>query len=214
MKLGFIGGTGNLGFGLAVRCANAGHEILIGSRSEEKGLEGAEKIKEILPQANVCGSSNNKIAEAAELLFLSIPFVGQEGILPGIEPYTRGKIVVDTTVPMVYGKPPVYNIPPSGSAAENVKRLLPEAIVVSGLHTVSAASLTDIGMELDCDALVCGDNDEAKETIIRLCGSFIPRIFNAGPLSNAQSIERMTPLVIGLNQIYKKRHIGIKLSGI
>lgn len=214
MTLAFIGGTGNLGFGLAIRCAQAGHEIKIGSRSPEKAEAAAARIRELVPNATVVGDTNEKAAQGSKLIFLALPFAAQKDILPSIAPYTEGKIVIDTTVPMIFGKPPVYDTPSAGSAAENVKTLLPGANVVAGFHTVSAASLAEPGRQIQCDALLCGDDDAAKETVSEIARVFIQRVFDVGPLCNAQSIERLTPMLIGLNQRYKKRHIGITLSGV
>ena len=213
MNLGFVGGSGNLGFGMAVRLAKAGHSIFIGSRNAEKGMEGANRLLELLPNAKVCGGTNKEACEAAEVVFLSIPFEAQNTTLPDLAAELEGKIVVDVTVPMRYGKPPVYITPEAGSAGQNVARLLPNSIVVSGFHTVSAASLADPDRELDCDALVCGDDEEAKKNVMELC-NFLPRIINAGAITNAQSIERLTPLLINLNQLYKRRHIGVRFTGI
>lgn len=214
MKLGFIGGTGNLGYGLAVRCAINGHEIMIGSRDEEKATHAAQSIREAVPAANVTGGTNAVVAEAMDILILSLPFAALEGTLPGLACMAEGKIVLDTTVPMQYGKPPVYTAPAEGSAAQLAERLLPGSRIVSGFHSVSAASLAGLSKQLDCDALVCGNDEEAKQLIMSIMQEFIPRVFNAGPLFNAQTLERITPLVIAMNQIYKKRHIGIKVSGI
>ena len=156
----------------------------------------------------------NMLQKNAELLFISLPYAVQADMLPAIAPFVKNKTVVDTTVPMQYGKPPVYTAPDEGSAAQKVQKLLPEAIVLSGFHTVSAASLVEIDRKLDCDALICGDNNDAKDIVTGICGKFIPHIVDAGSLENAQSLERLTPFVISLNQIHKKKHIGIKITGL
>ncbi|MDO5111755.1 MAG: NADPH-dependent F420 reductase [Clostridia bacterium] len=216
MKIAFIGGTGNLGYGLALRCAAAGETVLIGSRSVEKAQEAADRLNAELGAIAqpVAGMENGAAAADAELVVISLPFAAHEGTLPAIAAACEGKVVLDTTVPMQYGKPPVYIVPESGSAAEGVQKMLPGAKVVSGLQTVSAASLAEKDRALACDALICGDDDEAKQLVIEVFSRFIPRIFDAGALSQAQALERLTPLFIALNQKYKRKHIGLQLSNI
>lgn len=216
MKIAFIGGTGNLGYGLALRCAMAGNEVWIGSRTMEKAEAAAQKLNSELEEDKipVRGTDNLAAAELAELVVISLPYDAHKLIIPSLAEACRGKIVLDTTVPMRYGKPPVYSIPDSNSAAEGVQKMLPSAKVVSGLHTISAASLGDKGHILECDALLCSDHEEAKQLVADIFTQFIPRIFDAGALSQAQSLERLTPLVIALNQKYKRRHVGIKFSNI
>ncbi len=216
MKIAFIGGTGNLGYGLALRCAAAGETVFIGSRSVEKAQEAAQRLNQELGAAQrpVVGMENGAAAADAELIVISLPFAAHEGTMPTLAAACEGKVVLDTTVPMQYGKPPIYIVPESGSAAQGVHNLLPGAKVVSGLQTVSAASLAQKDCALACDALICGDDDDAKQLITQTFSKFIPRIFDAGALSQAQALERLTPLFIALNQRYKRKHIGLQLSNI
>lgn len=216
MKIAFIGGTGNLGYGLALRCAKAGEYVLIGSRDAAKAEEAALRIRDELKETpcSISGVTNKEAAEAAEVIVIALPYAAHSTLLPDLADSCKGKTVLDVTVPMAYGKPPIYTAPETGSAAEGVQSLLPEAKVVSGLHTVSAASLAEADRILECDALVCGNDEEAKQMIIDLFTRFIPRILDIGALSQAQSIERLTPLVIALNQKYKRRHTGIRFTNI
>lgn len=215
MIIGIIGGTGNLGYGLAVRWAQAGFSIMIGSREKGKAEESAESIAKLLPDAVVSGESNEVVASKASVVVLSIPFSGHKNILSKLEPYVIGKIVLDTTVPIVFdNKSPMYDLPEIGSAGEGVQNLLPNAKVVSGLHTVSAGLLTELDHQIDCDSLICGDDSGAKQVITDLGAKIGLAIFDAGPLGNAQSLERLTPLIIGLNKKYKRKHIGLKLTGV
>ena len=216
MKIAFIGGTGNLGYGLALRCAKAGEDVLIGSREAAKAEEAAQRIQDELKcgSCSVKGLTNKEAAETAEVVVIALPYAAHLALLPDLADACEGKTVLDVTVPMAYGKPPVYIAPEMGSAAEEVQSLLPKAKVVSGLHTVSAASLAEVDRTLECDALVCGNNEESKQLIIDLFKQFIPRILDIGTLSQAQSIERLTPLVIALNQKYRRRHTGIRFTNI
>lgn len=215
MKISFIGGTGNLGYGMALRCAVAGYEVLIGSRESEKAENAAKSLNELVePAIPVRGGGNPAVAAEADLVVISLPYVAHKDTLPLLVEAAKGKVVLDTTVPMVYGKPPVYSAPEAGSAAQGVQNVLEFSKVGSGFHTMSAASLSEKDRVLDSDALICGDDQEAKELVSGIFNAFIPRIFDIGALSQAQSIERLTPLVIALNQQYKRKHIGIKLSNV
>lgn len=214
MKIAFIGGTGNLGLGLALRCAKAGHEVFIGSRNVKKAKETESTLLTQIPEAFVTGDSNEVVAGLAELVVIALPYAALADVLPNIASQCNRKLVLDTTVPMKYGKPPIYKAPDVGSAAQEVALKLPGSNVVSGLHTMSAASLSNLDYVLDSDALICGDDKDAKDTVIKIFSEFIPRIFDAGSLNNANAIERLTPLVISINQIYKRGHVGIKLTNI
>jgi NADPH-dependent F420 reductase len=214
VKIGIVGGTGKLGYGLALRLGRAGHQVLIGSRHKAKALETARKMQEMDVGMKVSGSSNPEIAGEAELIILTIPFAGQEAILQSLAENTVNKIVLDATVPLVFDRFPRYAPPEEGSAAQAVQKMLPKARVVSGLHTISAGLLADVQAEIEGDALICGDDEEAKKRVGEIMQDIGLRCFDAGPLSNAQILERITPMLIGLNKRYKRRHVGIKLTGI
>lgn len=215
MKIAVVGGTGKEGFGLALRWARAGNEVVIGSRTPEKAAEAAAKARELVPSAKVSGTSNTDAAGAGEVVVISVPFSAHRETVQGLKPFLAGKIVVDVCVPLKAGSPTEVEMPPEGSAAEQAQSLLgPEARVVGAFENVSAHGLSDLGNPVECDILICGDNREAKETVAGLAESLGARAFDAGCLSQARTVERITALLIGLNIRYKKKGIGLRLTGL
>jgi len=210
-----IGGTGHLGFGLALRLAEAGYKIIIGSRKEKKAKVFAEKIKTQIGSNLITGMINKDAALNADICIISIPNKARKVILSDIKPFLVGKVVLDVTVPLLPGKNFRYNPPEAGSNAEETAEIIGEgARVVAGFHNVSAFLLSDFTKEIESDVLIAGNEDEAKVIIIEMVKKIGLRVFDTGPLENARTIEALTPLIINLNKKYKKKHIGIKLTGI
>jgi NADPH-dependent F420 reductase len=214
-----IGGTGALGFGLAVRWARAGQAVVIGSRSEERAAEAAAKVSELAPDAEVEGLSNEAAAKQGSVVFLTVPFRAQSENLTNLKDSLEpGQLLVDCTVPLaaaVSGKATRSLGVWQGSAAQQAQEMVPEGVtVVAALHTVSAPTLAAIEADLDEDVLLCGDRKADKAKVARLI-EVIPglRTVNAGPLEMARIVEQLTPLLISINARYKI-HAGIKISGL
>jgi 8-hydroxy-5-deazaflavin:NADPH oxidoreductase len=214
-----IGGTGALGFGLALRWAQAGVPIVIGSRRQESADEAAEKLRAKVPSADVVGKVNAEAAEGAPIVVLTVPFRNQSENLTNLrEVLQPGQILVDATVPLaaaVSGKATRMLGVPQGSAGEQAQEMAPDGVVVvSALHTVSAAMLNDLDHELDEDVLIAGDKRDQKKQVADLI-ALIPglRPVNAGLLEAARLIEGLTPLLIGVNARHKT-HAGIKLTNL
>ena len=214
-----VGGTGALGFGLALRLAQAGVPVVIGSRRAESAQEAADRLQERLPEAQVEGLPNEEAAARGPVVFLSVPFRAQSENLTNLKNVlTEGQILVDATVPLaaaVSGKATRLLGVPQGSAAEQAQEMVPEGVtVVSALHTVAAAHLGDLDHVFDEDVIVTGDAKEAKRQVAELI-RLIPglRPVDAGALERARLVEGLTPLLIGINARHKT-HAGIKLSGL
>lgn len=213
-----IGGTGALGYGLAVRWARAGHEIVIGSRKPERAEEAAEKIKSAVPGAKVEGLGNEDAAKRGPIVFLTVPFRAQSETLNNLrEALTDGQLLVDCTVPMaaaISGKATRTLGVWQGSAAQQAQEMVPDGVtVISALHTVSASALAQ-GDELDEDILVCGDKKADKQRVAKLIeGIDGLRAVNAGALETARIVETLTPMLISINARYKA-HAGIKITGL
>jgi 8-hydroxy-5-deazaflavin:NADPH oxidoreductase len=214
-----VGGTGALGAGLALRWAEAGRPVAIGSRSTERAEEAAAKLREAVPGAEVEGLLNEEAAKRAEIVFLTVPFRAQSENLNNLgEALRPGQILVDCTVPLaaaVSGKATRSLGVWQGSAAQQAQEMVPDGVtVVAALHTVGAPSLADPGEALDEDVLICGDRKADKARVARLI-ELIPglRAVNAGPLETARIVEQLTPLLISVNVRYKT-HAGIKLTGL
>ncbi len=214
-----VGGTGALGFGLALRLAAAGAEVIVGSRDAGRAEEAATKIRERVSNAHVAGRTNADAAAHGEIVFLTVPFRAQSENLTNLKGALReGQILVDATVPLaaaVSGKATRLLGVPQGSAAEQAQEMVPDGVtVISALHSVDAATLGNLDTPLDQDVLVCGDRKEPKRRVAELIGS-IPglRPVNAGALETARYVEALTPLLISVN-IRNKSHAGVKLTGL
>jgi 8-hydroxy-5-deazaflavin:NADPH oxidoreductase len=214
-----IGGTGALGYGLALRWARAGRPVVIGSRSEERAAQAATKLSQAVPDAEIEGLSNELAARQGPIVFLTVPFRAQSENLNNLrEALEPGQLLVDCTVPLaaaVSGKATRSLGVWQGSAAQQAQEMVPEGVtVVAALHTVSAPALAEITAELDEDILLCGDRKADKARVAELVET-IPglRAVNAGALEMARIVEQLTPLLISINARYKTR-AGIRITGL
>ncbi len=214
-----VGATGALGFGLALRLGQAGVPIVIGSRDPGRAAEAAAKAAERVPGASFAGLGNAEAAAANETVVLSVPFRSQSETLTNLKDTLRpGQLLVDATVPLaaaVSGKATRLLGVWQGSAAQQAAEMAPDGVrVVSGLHTVSAALLTDLDHALDEDVLVCGDRKADKAQLAALIER-VPglRCVDCGRLEMARITESLTPLIISMNVRYKAR-AGIKVTGL
>jgi NADPH-dependent F420 reductase len=214
-----IGGTGALGFGLAIRLARGGTSVVIGSRDAGRAAESADKLKEQVPGATATGLENAEAARQGSIVLLCVPFRNQSENLTNLKGVLEpGQILVDATVPLaaaVSGRATRLLGVPQGSAGLQAAEMVPDGVlVVSALHTVSAATLNDLDHQLDEDILVAGDSVDAKkrvaELITRIDGL---RPVNAGRLEASKLIEALTPLLIGINSRYKT-HAGVRIMGL
>lgn len=217
-KLAIIGGTGDLGFALALRWAKAGAEIVIGSRDRTKAEDAANRVRDAVPEALATGAENAEAAGQASIAVLTVPFAAQAGTLNSIKTVFRAGVLVDTTVPLaaaVGGRATRVLGVWEGSCAQAAQAVLPGVQVVSAFHNVSAELLHDLGMTPDCDVFVCGNDADAKQKVSGLV-ELIPglRAVDAGPLEMSRICESMTALLISLNRRYKTRHSGFRVTGI
>lgn len=214
-----VGGTGALGAGLALRWAQAGRPVIIGSRAAERAEESAAKLREAVPGAAVEGLLNEEAARRGEIVFLTVPFRAQSENLNNLREALRpGQILVDCTVPLaaaVSGKATRTLGVWQGSAAQQAQEMVPEGVtVVAALHTVSAPRLGNPDAALDEDVPICGDRKADKARVARLL-ELVPglRPVNAGPLEAARIVEQLTPLLISVNIRYKT-HAGVRFTGL
>jgi NADPH-dependent F420 reductase len=214
-----IGGTGALGFGIALRLARTGTAVVIGSRDAGRADEAAAKLKEQVPDANATGLENGEAAQQGSIVLLCVPFRNQSENLTNLKGVLQpGQILVDATVPLaaaVSGRATRLLGVPQGSAGLQAAEMAPDGVqVVSALHTVSASTLNDLDHELDEDVLVAGDSVEAKKRVAQLIARIDGlRPVNAGRLEASKLIEGLTPLLIGINSRYKT-HAGIRITGL
>lgn len=214
-----IGASGALGFGLALRLARAGVPIAIGSREAARAEQTAERAREFVPDGSFSAHDNDGAASTAATVILSVPFRNQSETLANLKGALRpGQLLIDATVPLaaaVAGKATRMLGVWQGSAAQQALEMVPEGVrVVSALHTVSAALLSELDRPLDQDVLVCGDSRadkrEAAGVIERIDGL---RCVDCGRLEMARTTEALTALLIAVNARYKA-HAGVRLTGL
>lgn len=214
-RIGFIGGTGPEGKGLAYRFALAGHEVVIGSRTSERGAGAAKEVAERAAGASVTGGENADAAREAELVVLTVPFAAQADTLPPLREACQSKIVISTAVPMLFeGGRPSMPVVPEGSAAEQAQALLPGALVVGAFQNLGAAKLWKGDEPLDQDVVVCGGDEDAKRQVSALAEQIRGvRAVDGGPLSSSRYVEGITVLLVGINKRYKTL-AGVRIAGL
>ena len=216
-KVPIIGGTGALGFQLALRLAAAGTPVTIGSRDPARAEEAAGRVRDRVPDADVEGLGNAEAATRGPIVILTVPFRAHSETLTNLKGALRaGQVLLDATVPLaaaVAGKATRLLGVPQGSAAQQAQEMVPEGVrVVSALQTVSAADLGESDEEED--VLVAGDDRDAKAGAAELIGR-IPglRPVDCGRLEMARYVEGITPVLISVNARHKS-HAGIRLTGL
>lgn len=219
-KIGILGGTGPEGSGLAYRWARAGEHIVIGSRDAQRAAETAARLRaRIGGTAQVDGADNAAVLAQCEIVVLTVPFSGQAALLKQLKSAWRaGTIVIDTTVPLaatVGGAATRMLGVWQGSAAEQTKELLPAGVSLAAAFQNLGAEVLAGDAPVDCDVLVCSDDEKAKQIAFDLAAK-IPgaRALNGGKLENARIVESLTALLIGLNMRYKVHAAGIRFTGL
>ena len=207
-KIAVIGGTGKLGSALAWRLARAGRNVIIGSRTAGSAAEKAAELGH-----GLTGMANADAAAAADLVIVTVPFGAQAPTLENIKPHVAGKIVVDTSVPLVPPKVMRVQMPPEGSAAAKAAAILGEDVrLVSGFHNVAAHQLAQ-DVDVDCDILIFGDEKAARAEVVALADAIGLRGVHAGALVNSAAAEAMTSLLIFINKFYQVDGAGIRITG-
>ncbi|MDX1648464.1 MAG: NADPH-dependent F420 reductase [Myxococcota bacterium] len=218
--IAILGGTGDQGLGLALRFAEAGRRVVIGSRKEERATAAAEEVRARVADARVEGFENPEAARRAGIVILSVPFEHTAGTVKAVREVLRpGQILVSMGVPLAtaIGDGPVRTVGVwQGSCAELVASLAPEGVeTVSAFQNVSAHRLQHLEGAVECDVIVSGAK-APRERVAALC-ALVPglRAVNGGPLANARYVEGWTALIIGLNVRYKvPEGMGFRLTGL
>lgn len=215
-----LGGTGQLGFGLAVRLGKAGVPVVIGSRDAGRAQEAAERAAAKVPGGTFSGAANAEATAAAgQVVVLAVPFASSAATIKSVaESLREDQIVLDVTVPLapaIGGKPTQMLGVWQGSAAQQTQSLVPKGVrVVSGLHTVDYSTLENVDAPVDQDTLICGDRKADKAVIVELLSKIDGlRAIDAGRLDQSRTVESLTALLIGMN-IRFKAHAGLRITGI
>jgi NADPH-dependent F420 reductase len=210
-----IGGTGKEGKGLALRWANAGYPIIIGSRDAERAATTASELNAVLGQTNASGLGNADAARAADIVVLAVPYEAHATTLDAIAEAALGKILVDVTAPLdPENKRKALRVP-EGSAAQAAQlKLGPNVRVVAAFQNISYTHLSDLHEDPGCDVLVCGNDKEAKKQVIELAKAAGMAAFDAGPIENAVVAEGLTAVLININIAFKIKNAGIHITSV
>ena len=208
-----IGGTGDLGSGLARLLAAAGYPVVIGSRAKDKAEQAASELASQLG-ATVTGNDNRGAAGAGDIVILCVPYSNHDLMLDEIKPVMSGKILVDAVVPLVPPKVSVVQLPAAGSPALVAQRTLGTDVrVAAAFHNVGAKKLHG-GEKADCDVLVFADDAAVREQVIALADVIATRGVDGGSLANAVAAEALTSVLIAINRRYKVPGAGIRITGL
>ena len=207
--ISLLGGTGDLGTGLATRLLKAGYKVIIGSRTLEKAQQAERSLGK-----NSKGLLNKDAALEGEIVILTVPFAHQRGIVEECKTELKGKLFIDTTVPLMPPKVATVQLPKEGSAAEIAQIILGDDVrVVSAFQNISA-ELLQSDKEIDCDVLVCGNKKEWRQEVIDLVNTLGMKGWHAGMLPNSAAVEAMTSVLISINKHHAISHSGIKVTGL
>jgi|SRR5580692_5245525 NADPH-dependent F420 reductase len=210
--IAIVGGTGHLGAALARRWVKAGLNVMIGSRDAARAAEAAAQLARECG-VPVQGGSNLEAASRGGLIVVTVPYAAHAATLAEIRSAAAGKIVVDTTVPLVPPKVMRVQLPKEGSAAVAAQQLLGDAVtVVSAFHSVAAHKLATDAI-IDCDVLVFGDSKEARARVVALAKSAGLRGLHAGALVNSAAAEALTSVLIFINKNYAVDGAGVRITG-
>jgi 8-hydroxy-5-deazaflavin:NADPH oxidoreductase len=214
LTIAVLGGTGKEGKGLAYRWAKAGYQVLIGSRYSEKAVTSASEIMELLEgESSVVGTTNQEAAQLADIVVLTVPYSGHREMLESVKEALAGKLVIDTTVPLIPSKVRKVQMPAAGSAAQEAKEILGDSVeVVAAFQNVSYEHLLG-DEEVECDVLVTGSSKKARQEALMLVEAAGLVGWDAGPIENSVVVEGLTSVLININKQYGSTHAGIKITG-
>lgn len=211
--IAILGGTGDLGTGLAIRWAKAGHRIIIGSRTLEKARAAVAALHEISPDTPADALENADAAAAGDIVVLTVPAAHQISTLEHVRAGLAGKILIDVTVPLVPPKVGTVQLPPEGSAGKRAQDFLGDDVMVVSAFQNVAAHLLQQDVTIECDVLVAGNKKDARQRVIELIEEAGMKGWHAGPIANAAAAEALTSILIQINRQGEISHAGIKIVG-
>lgn len=213
-RVAILGGTGKVGRGLALRWLAAGYHVILGSRSPDKAAEVAREIGERLGRPAPAVRGYREAASSAPVVVLAVPYAAQREAVEEVRGELAGRILVDTTVPLMPPKVARVQLPAGGSAVAAIQALLGDSVrVVSAFQNVAAHLLIEPGVPVDCDVLVCGDDPAAREAVIGMVADIGMRGLHAGPIANSAAAEALTSILISINARYKTHGAGLRITG-
>ena len=211
--IAILGGTGDLGTGLAIRWSKAGYKIVIGSRTLEKAQNAVAALQEISPETPADAMENLDAAAAGDIVVLTVPAEHQISTLDYVKDNLQGKILIDVTVPLVPPKVGTVQLPEEGSAGKRAQAFLGEDVMgVTAYQNIAAHPLQQ-DVEIECDVLVCGNKKDARQRVIDLSADAGMTGWHAGPIANSAAAEALTSILIQINRQGIVKHSGIKIIG-
>jgi hypothetical protein len=209
-----VGGTGELGKGLALRWARAGYPLVIGSRLAEKAHQTAKQANSVLGLETIRGAENIAAAKEAQIVALTIPYENHAIMIESLRGVLQDKILIDVTVPLHPPKVRTVQLPEYGSAAKGAQIALGENVrVVSAFQNIAATHLQKLDHNIDCDVLVCGNDREARDQVITLAKAAGMKAWHAGRIDNSTISEALTSGLIFINGCYGIDGAGIRITG-
>ncbi|MCY4563778.1 MAG: NADPH-dependent F420 reductase [Gammaproteobacteria bacterium] len=211
--IAILGGTGDLGTGLAIRWSKAGYKMIIGSRTLPKAQKAVAALQEISPETPAQAMENGDAAAAGDIVVITVPAKHQTSTLAGVKDALRGKILIDVTVPLEPPRVGTVQLPPEGSAGKRAQDLLGRKVMVVSAFQNVAAHLLQKDIRIECDVLVAGDKRAARQRVIDLIGEAGMTGWHAGPIENAAAAEALTSILIQINRRHDISHSGIRIVG-
>ena len=211
--IAILGGTGDLGTGLAIRWSKAGYKIVIGSRTLAKAQAAVVDLEKISPTTPASAMENADAASAGDIVVLTVPAEHQISTLETVKSGLNGKILIDVTVPLVPPKVGTVQLPLEGSAGKRAQEFLGDDVrVVTAFQNVAAHLLKEeIGIE--CDVLVAGNKRSARDKVIQLAEEAGMTGWHAGPIENSAAAEALTSVLIQINRRHDIAHSGLQIVG-
>ena len=211
--IAILGGTGDLGTGLAQRWSKSGYKIVIGSRTLAKAETAVARLLKSFPDIPVVAMENPAAALAGDIVVLTVPAAHQIRTLATVKDNLHGKILIDTSVPLVPPKVGTVQLPTDGSAGKRAQEFLGDDVMVVSAFQNIAADLIKKDVTIECDVLVCGNKKAARAKVIKLAKDAGMEAWHAGPIENSAAAEALTSVLIQINKRYPVAHSGIKIVG-
>lgn len=211
--IAILGGTGDLGTGLAIRWAKAGHKIIIGSRTLEKAQTAVTNLQKTSPDTPAQAMENGDAAAAGDIVVLTVPADHQLSTLDSVRDSLKGKILIDVTVPLVPPKVGTVQLPPEGSAGKRAQDLLGDDVMVVTAFQNIAAHLLQEDVKIECDVLIAGNKKAARDKVMELVEQAGMNGWHAGPIENSAAAEALTSILIQINRKHDISHSGIRVVG-
>jgi NADPH-dependent F420 reductase len=214
VKIGIVGGTGDIGEGMAMRLSPL-FDVIVGSREQNKAEAtcefGIETLRKRGQKCSLTGVSNQKAVDDADIVILAIPYKHLIGTLDTLDGF-EGKIVISPVNPMEKRDFFTSVPPPEGSAALLIKRLLPPtARICTAFNTIAANRWKLLDEDLSYSVPVCGDHEAAKQQVMGIVNSISKlHAFDAGPLAASHMVECLTPLLLNIARYNKMKDVGIQ----